>query len=182
MISEQELKFLYTDKEMTIKEISQSLGCSVGTVCNYMHKYHIRSRPRITDRTKHRISQAMVGKKSRKDIPASDETKKKMSESHKGLFLKPSEFGGHRKCRTDGYISIYFPSHPKATKDGYVMEHILVMERKIGRHLRNGEVVHHINKNRCDNRVENLMLMTKSEHTSMHLKERWKKERKNQNE
>lgn len=182
MISEQELKILYVDKKMTIKEISNSLGCSVGTVCNYMRKYHIRARPRITDRTKHRISQAMIGKKTRKNIPASDETKKKISASHKGVYLKPSEFGGHKKRRTDGYISIYFPSHPKATKDGYVMEHILVMEQKIGRYLRNGEVVHHINKNRCDNRVENLIVMTKSEHTSMHLKERWKKEGKKINE
>lgn len=37
------------------------------------------------------------------------------------------------------------------------------------------ECVHHINHKRDDNRLCNLRLMTKSEHMSMHMKERFKK-------
>lgn len=80
---------------------------------------------------------------------------------------------GHKKKRKDGYVYIYFPDHPKSTKDGYIMEHDLIMECLIGRHLKNNEVVHHKNKVRDDNRKENLQLMTKSEHASFHSKERW---------
>lgn len=59
--------------------------------------------------------------------------------------------------------------HPRATKGGqYVFEHILVMEKKIGRYVQPGEVVHHINHNRKDNRIENLQLMTASEHSRLH--------------
>ena len=46
--------------------------------------------------------------------------------------------------------------------------HRLVIENKIGRRLKTDEVVHHINENKLDNRIENLELMTREEHTSHH--------------
>lgn len=63
-----------------------------------------------------------------------------------------------------GYILVRRPEHPQATKRGYIMEHRLVMEKMIGRHLEKGEVVHHKNKNKSDNRKRNLELMTKYQH------------------
>lgn len=76
--------------------------------------------------------------------------------------------------RTGGggdYVRILIPNHPNSSKDGYVLEHRLVMEEKVGRYLNVGEVVHHINHIRDDNRIENLQLLTKIEHDSLHLKE-----------
>lgn len=45
----------------------------------------------------------------------------------------------------------------------------VVMEKFIGRELGSNEVVHHINGDSLDDRIENLQLMSRSEHTSFHL-------------
>ena len=69
------------------------------------------------------------------------------------------------RCLTPkGYVLIYQPTHPHATKAGYVMEHRLVMERIVGRYLTPNEVVHHRNGQKGDNSDSNLELMEKRTH------------------
>ncbi len=46
--------------------------------------------------------------------------------------------------------------------------HRFVMQKKIGRALSSDEVVHHINGNKHDNRVDNLSIMNPSEHSILH--------------
>lgn len=50
----------------------------------------------------------------------------------------------------------------------FTYEHILVMENILGRKLTKDEVVHHINHNPKDNRAENLVVLTRSEHMRIH--------------
>ena len=59
-------------------------------------------------------------------------------------------------------------SHENATKQGYIPEHRLKIIQKIGRPLKENEVVHHINGNKRDNRLKNLLLLTDSEHKKLH--------------
>ena len=103
MITKEEIEKLYIQEERTMKECSEILGISVGSVYNYIKKYNIKSRIPMTDKTKQKISDALIGRpSSRKGYKLSESTKRKISEAHKGKFYKKSKYGGHRKQRTDG--------------------------------------------------------------------------------
>jgi HNH endonuclease len=65
---------------------------------------------------------------------------------------------GGRHHLPSGYVRVRAPSHPRAHKNGYVLEHIIVMEQTLGRHLLPNERVHHLNGVRDDNRPTNLEL------------------------
>ncbi|NQU82982.1 MAG: HNH endonuclease [Parcubacteria group bacterium] len=58
-----------------------------------------------------------------------------------------------------GYAWVLKPEHPYANKKGYVAEHRLMAEQIVGRPLRANELVHHKNKIRHDNRIENLEII-----------------------
>lgn len=58
----------------------------------------------------------------------------------------------------NGYVLIYKPKHHMAFSNGCVYEHILKAEEKLNRDLKPGEVVHHIDRDRKNNDVENLMI------------------------
>lgn len=92
---------------------------------------------------------------------------RKITATKQALLNAINNFKGY-KTSVYGYKLIFMPDHPSADKNGYVLEHRLVMEEHIGRPIPREMVVHHRNGNKLDNRIENLCIMTRAEHTSLH--------------
>ena len=68
----------------------------------------------------------------------------------------------------EGYRMIRVEGHPNSNVDGYIGEHRYIAEQAMGKYLEIGEQVHHINVDKSDNRVENLAVLTKDEHSRVH--------------
>lgn len=173
-MTDKTLRSLYWEKGLSGKEIAKMCGCSPAAVSMRMKASGIETRhassypPTDTQKEAWKANGKRLSSYPRSKIAASENGKKNKGRRKRTDY----EFGGHEKKRSDGYIKVYAPDHPNCTADGYVMKHILVVEQSIGRYLTENECVHHINHIRDDNRIENLKLMTISEHMSMHMKER----------
>lgn len=170
------LKQMYFEQNKNQYIIAAELGCTAGSICQWFKKLgiqthingHFTKGRKLSEEEIERIRRMHTGK------ILSPETKRKLSLSRKGKspIGKSIRFQGRRN-RSDGYIAIYIPNHPASSSDGYVMEHRLVMERKLGRFLNPEEEVHHINEVKNDNREENLKLfISKKEHMKFHMTQR----------
>lgn len=129
------------------------------------------------------ISRSCMGRKSwNKGIKMTEEAKQKMILAQKGRHHSPkTEFkkgecsgskhinwkGGRVKIK--GYWHIYCPTHPSCKSRPYVLEHRIIMEKKLGRYLLPTESVHHIDGNPQNNKIKNLkVFVSESEHQKYH--------------
>jgi len=94
-----------------------------------------------------------------------------------------ANYKGGKYINQKGYYLILSNEHPFRDKNNYVYEHRLIVEQNYqlfdekyfvvidGKHyLKKESIVHHKNENKSDNRIENLDVMTKSEHQRLHTK------------
>lgn len=177
---EELLKKMKLDRDMTHDEISNELGCSQPTISKWVSEYGIEKKP----------------------CPWNNEEKLRKLYIIEGLSLREignhldccrstvannmDEFGIERRLANDEYGHVPF----SCREHGYeywrtrhkdeifsVKHHRLLAVVKYGFDAVKNMDVHHVNGIKWDNRVENLELMTHSEHSSLHSNERREEQR-----
>lgn len=177
LIDKEVLYKLYIQDLKPIRFIANKLKCGEATVLNYLKRYEIPRRPqhqwkgrKMSEVSKEKLRIAHTGKK------ASQETKDKMSAQRKGrTYSRPK-----RIKNSKGYTMLWEPNNPMSNKGGYIAEHRKVMAIILDRLLTGDEIIHHINEIKDDNRVENLMVLSRKLHGTHHEsrpeKKKWQRE------
>jgi len=119
-----------------------------------------RKRGKTSIKTKVKISLANKGKKRSLESINNykfSKTGEKNPRYIKGKFITKS-----------GHILILKHNHPNKNCNNYVYEHKIIMENYLGRLLYENEVIHHIDGDPGNNKIENLFLTTKSGNSKAH--------------
>jgi hypothetical protein len=160
---------MYLKDFKSIPEIAKELKIGYSKVRNYLIANNVKRRTRKEGIVLYYKSHSNPIKGKRRK-PFSKEWKQNISKSRlkwaeknaKGISLKPN-----------GYYEV-----TRGENKGRSL-HVVIMENKIGRKLTKEECVHHIDGNRSNNDINNLQIMTRSEHTRLHAINNNKRKRNN---
>ena len=153
-IDRQQVVKMYVEDKMTAADIGKKVGLTAGAIYSILKVRGVKTRSfKEAHYTKYPLGR-------------------------KGDLAANWQGGIRRVGKSRAYVGIYNPAHPYASKDSYVMEHRLVMEKHLGRYLTPIEVVNHINGVKDDNRLENLQLLPdRGTHTRNHFKDSFEAKR-----
>lgn len=147
-VNKEEFIDLYINKKLSGIEIAQHFKIGRTTVSRYIARYGLEPRG---------ISEV---RKNKKWSPTAEQVEKLIAYNKAHSGDKNHQYkGGH--VNKYGYKII-------SVNGKYYKEHRYVMTKHLGRELTREEEVHHINGDKLDNRVENLRVMSKSEHSLLH--------------
>jgi hypothetical protein len=146
----------YVLNKKSIPELSLETCKPKSTIRYWLKKYGLlRSRKDGFDLSRHKFGKHMIGvervftKEWKENI--SEAAKKRWEGNSKGISLKPN-----------GYYE-----YTTGVNKGKGVHRVL-MEEKLGRKLDKSDHVHHINSDKADNRLENLEVLSISEHMRYH--------------
>lgn len=155
--TEDELRELYVNQKLCMREIAELRGVSAGCVSHLMRKYGIPRRGG-KDAVKLWMCKSDLAWMHK---PHPKEITEKITKTRMENDKKLGRVKGFSRLQK-GYLCYTTGKH----KGRRI--HVVIMEEYIGRKLMPDECVHHINGDKTDNRIENLVLMKIGEHSALH--------------
>ena len=86
---------------------------------------------------------------------------------HNGRGPQSARWKGGKAIRAKGYAWLLLPKHPRADPGGYVLEHLVLVEKALGKPLPEGAEIHHFDKDKLNNKNNNLVVC--NDHKYHHL-------------
>lgn len=114
----------------------------------------LRKGTKISEETRKKIAAASIGRIK------SEETRKKISDAH--AKEKHHNWNGGVMTNKNGRVFI------RIAKGVYKARSRIIMENKLNRILSSKEIVHHINGDPSDDRIENLIITNRANHVIEH--------------
>lgn len=155
--SKEFLEDLYINQKLTRRQISEQLGISHNKLNNWFICLDIR------------LPEEELA------IRVNGQDREHVMKFKRTQVRRQQQLAHKNTHKQYGYVLLYNPSHPFANNYGYNQEHRYVIESYLHRFLTLDEVVHHIDLDRSNNKIENLaMFPSDTEHISFHREvERW---------
>lgn len=152
----------YVVEEKSIPDISNEIKVSRSKVRYWLIKFGIPLRSRAdglrTDRCRKKISEQSLARGSGRH----ERTKAMREKQRQSMLDRSDKYAKGLSLKPSGYLEI-----TKGTHKGKNL-HTVIMELRLGRPLLADEVVHHIDRDKTNNSIDNLALMTISAHTRLH--------------
>lgn len=168
-IPESKVAALYLSDKLSSEEIGRKYDISGVQVRRILKKQNIEIRP-SSENKKISHSRQNAKEKMRKSA-----TGRRLSESAKEKLraltgIKNAQWGGGLTLSTGGYLQ--FSASPANGEHSTVFLHRLIAEWKYGRRVKKGEHVHHIDGNKLNNHPDNLVILSASQHATIHTEDR----------
>jgi len=142
------LNKLYVEDKLSLRQVAKILKTNKSTIANRLREYSIPIRSSIAGENIRILQKGFRG----------------------------GNWKGGRLIHKSGYVDIWIkPNSPFysmarniKSSGGYVKEHRLVVAESINRCLKSWEHVHHKNRIKSDNKIENLEIINNIEHSCFH--------------